>query len=245
MRGLVENNRRNGRMTGGVDCWISAVSGAALAAYGLNRRSMPGTMVALAGAGLIYRGASGYWSGYERGIYATAQDHTRRKLAGSRGIIVEEAVTILAPIEELYTFWRNFENLPRFMTHLVSVRVLDAIASRWVARAPAGRSVEWDAEIINEVPFKVIGWRSVEGAQVVNAGSVNFVDRGDRGTQINVKLQYAPPGGKLGAALAWMFGEEPSIQIRDDLRRLKQIVETGEVLKTTRQPAGTKQRRAA
>jgi uncharacterized membrane protein len=223
---------------------VSAVGGAALAAYGLNKRSMPGTMAALAGAGLIYRGATAHCPVYERAGVGAADD-TRTALAGSKGIIVEEAVTILAPIDELYGFWRNFENLPRFMTHLLSVRVLDPIASHWVARAPAGRQVTWDAEIINEVPFKVIGWRSVEGAQIVNAGSVNFSDLGERGTQVTVKLQYAPPGGKLGASLAWMFGEEPSIQIRDDLRRLKQIIEAGEVLTTTGQPVGGRRRRAA
>jgi uncharacterized membrane protein len=127
----------------------------------------------------------------------------------------------------VYAFWRRFDNLPRVMSHLESVTVLDDRRSRWVARAPMGSTVEWEAEINNEVPGKVIGWRSREGADVVSAGSVNFDALPDGQTAVRVKLQYEPPAGRLGAWVAWLLGEEPSIQIRDDLQRFKQLMESG------------------
>ena len=105
-------------------------------------------------------------------------DDTRRALGGTAGVIVEESVTINRPISELYRFWRNLENLPRFMSHLESVERITDTLSRWRAKGPAGSDVEWNAEIINEVPDQVIGWRSIEGSDVVSAGSVNFDEAG-------------------------------------------------------------------
>ena len=112
---------------------------------------------------------------------------------------IEESVTINRPVHELYRFWRNFENLPQFMGHLESVERLTETMSRWRARGPAGYTAEWNAEIINEIPDKLIAWRSIEGSDVVSAGSVHFDDAGPgRGTRIRVRLQYSPPGGKVG-----------------------------------------------
>ncbi len=232
--------------------WLSMVAGGALAAYGLKRRSTPGGAAALAGAVLLYRGATGRCNVYhalginraperatERGTGMIA-DHgsdTRHKLGGRRGIHVEEAVTINRPIAEVYRFWRNFENLPTFMQHLESVAVREEGISHWVARAPAGMKVEWDARIINEVDNKVIGWQSLEGSTIATAGSVHF-DETERGTRVRVNLQYSPPGGKLGAAVAWLFGEEPTTQVREDLRRFKALLETDEIPTTAGQPSG-------
>jgi uncharacterized membrane protein len=144
---------------------------------------------------------------------------------------VKKQIIIDAPAAELYRFWRDFENLPRFMRHLESVSVTDGGRSHWVAYGPAGTTVEWDAEVTEERPGELIAWRSAEGAEVYNAGSVRFEPAtGGRGTIVRVELDYDPPGGLLGVAVAKLFGEEPAQQIDGDLRRFKQIVETGEVV---------------
>ena len=135
--------------------------------------------------------------------------------------------------ERLYRFWRNLENLPRFMRHLESVRVLSPTTSRWTVRGPAGTSVEWDAEMVGERPNEVISWRSLPGAAVQNTGSVRFkAAPGDRGTEVLVRVQYAPPVGGLGASVAWLLGEAPGQQLREDLGRFKQVMETGEIART-------------
>jgi uncharacterized membrane protein len=141
---------------------------------------------------------------------------------------VERAITIDRPAHELYAFWRDFENLPRFMEHLESVTVIDATRSHWIARAPVGQRVEWDAEIHNEVPDELIAWRSLPGSEIANAGSVHFTPAGG-GTEVRVVLSYEPPAGRLGDAVARLFGEAPAQQVQDDLRRFKQVMEAGEV----------------
>jgi uncharacterized membrane protein len=123
------------------------------------------------------------------------------------------------------------------MEHLESVAMREEGISHWVAKGPAGMPVEWDARIINEVENKVIGWQSLDGSTISTAGSVNF-DEDPHGTRVTVHLQYNPPGGKLGAAVARLFGEEPNQTIREDLRRFKQLMEAGEVPTTEGQPAG-------
>ena len=150
---------------------------------------------------------------------------------------MEESVIINRPLSELYRFWRNFENLPTFMNHLELVAMRDEGISHWVAKGPAGMYVEWDARIINEVQNKVIGWQSLEGSTIATAGSVHF-DQDSHGTRVIVHLQYNPPGGRLGAAVAKLFGEEPNQTIREDLRRFKQLMETGEIPTTQGQPSG-------
>jgi uncharacterized membrane protein len=141
---------------------------------------------------------------------------------------VDESITINRPVAQIYRFWRNFENLPKFMKHLFYVAPREAGVSHWVARGPGGMKVEWDARIINEIDNKLIGWQSLEGSSVSTAGSVNFRETGD-GTHVRVHLQYNPPGGRLGAGVAWLFGEDPRTQIREDLLRLKELMETGEI----------------
>jgi uncharacterized membrane protein len=166
-------------------------------------------------------------------------DFERRK-DQSRAGHVKKVTIINRPAEELYKFWRNFENLPRFMEHLVSVKGgAENQRSRWIARAPGGATVEWDAEIVNERQNELIAWRSLPGSDVANAGSVRFEPCPDgRGTFVKIELEYDPPGGQLGAKFARLFGEAPEQQIADDLRRFKQLMETGEVSTTKGQPAG-------
>jgi len=156
-----------------------------------------------------------------------------------KGIRVEKSTTIMRTPEELYAFWRNFGNLPRIMEHLKSVQVIDSTHSHWIAKAPVGTTVEWDAEIINDVPNERIGWRSLENAQVDNAGSVVFTRQAEgRGTIVEVTLKYDPPAGKLGAVIAKLLGEAPETQIVEDLRHLKQFMETGVATTTEGQSSG-------
>jgi uncharacterized membrane protein len=139
----------------------------------------------------------------------------------------------------VYRFWRNFENLPRFMDHLEAVTVIDETRSHWVAKAPVGTRVEWDAVIHNEIEEELIAWRSLPGSDVSNAGSVHFSPVGDGNrTEVSVVLSYEPPAGKVGAAVAKLLGEEPATQVEDDLRRFKQVLEAAEAPGNSRQPAG-------
>jgi uncharacterized membrane protein len=232
---------RSGRNISDVEKWLSLAAGTGFALYGLTRRKTAGWALTALGAMLIQRGASGHCPTYEALGVNTAGtgDDTRRALGGRSGTNVEESVTINKPVEELYRFWRNLENLPQFMHHLETVERVTDTLSRWRAKGPAGATIEWNAEIINEVPNKVIGWRSIEGSDVVSAGSVNFEDAGPgRGTRVRVRLQYSPPGGKIGASLARLVGRDAATEIREDLRRFKQLLETGEVPTTKGQPRG-------
>ena len=233
---------------GRAERWLSMAAGGALAAYAARRRDVPGGLAAIAGAALLYRGGTGHCvinsaigrdsaHGDAEAAIADFGSDTREQLRGRRGIHVDESVTINKPIGEVYRFWRNLENLPQFMDHLESVAMRDAGVSHWVAKGPAGMKAEWDARIINEVENKVIAWQSLEGSTVATAGSVNFVET-PRGTEVKVHFQYNPPGGKLGAAVARLFGEEPNQTVREDLRRLKRLLETGEVPTIQGQPSG-------
>lgn len=148
-----------------------------------------------------------------------------------RGIHVRKAITINSSPEVAYNFWRNFENLPRFMAHLESVRIMDPRRSYWKAKAPLGTTVEWVAEITEDRPNQLIAWRSLKEADVPNSGQVRFVAApGGRGAEVHVELVYTPPGGTIGATIARLFGEEPSQQVDGDLRRFKQVLELGEVV---------------
>jgi uncharacterized membrane protein len=150
------------------------------------------------------------------------------------------AITIRRPVEEVYRYWRDLTNLPSFMNHLASVEVTDG-RSHWTANAPAGTTVEWDAEVVEDRPDERIAWRALEGSQVSNSGSVWFAPApGSDGTEVRVELAYDPPGGALGKVVAKLFGEEPQQQLTDDLRRLKQVLETGEVVLSEGSPEGTR-----
>jgi uncharacterized membrane protein len=215
--------------------WGSALGGAALAFYGLKRRSLGGVALSAVGATLIYRGLTGHC-----GLYEALGVNTARGDAGAqRGIHVEKTVTILTSPEQLYRFWRRFENLPCFMWHVESVRETGDRRSHWVAKGPFGATVEWDAEITADRENELIAWRSLEGARLPNAGCVRFRRAaGGRGTEVYVLLNYYPPLGKLGATVAKFFGQEPGQQLAEDLRRLKRFLEAGEIPTTEGQPSG-------
>ena len=226
----------------------SVALGTALVGFGIRRRDPAGLVAALFGGYFIARGATGRCPVYQAlgvstgsadaVLHSAERDDVTGRAAtvnARKAVKVERSVTIERPREELFAFWRNFENLPRFMEHLVSVRVDSPTRSHWIAKAPAGKSVEWDAEIVNEVPNEIIAWKSVEEPDVPNAGAVNFADApGGRGTTVRVTLDYEPPAGRIGAILSHFFSEEPDRQIREDLRKFKQLMETGAITTSAR-----------
>jgi uncharacterized membrane protein len=223
---------------------VSVAAGAIGTLMGLRRRDLTGLLIAGVGASLVYRGATGHCSAYEALGIDTAQDEreARPKRKGEHGTRVSESVLIDRSPEELYAFWRNFENLPMIMSHLESVQVLDERRSHWIAKAPsiAGGRIEWDAEITADEPNLLIAWRSLPKSGIEHRGSVRFVRAfGDRGTAVRVEIDYLPPAGQVGRWIAKLFGEEPEQQIRDDLRCFKATMEVGEVPTVVGQPRGT------
>jgi uncharacterized membrane protein len=225
--------------------WASVVFGSALTAYGLKKRSAGGLVLSAVGGALVVRGATGHCFVYDSlGVSTNGseeRDDSQVSVRYGKGVRVEKAVTINSPRERIYAFWRNFENLPRFMKNLEAVECHDSLHSHWTAKGPIGTKVDWEAEIINETPNELIAWRSIEGSKVDNAGSVHFTPAtGGRGTEVKVVLRYDPPGGVLGATVSKLLGEDPEMNVQEDLRRLKMLMETGEIATTEGQPAGRK-----
>ena len=223
---------------------VSVTAGSILALTGLSRASLPGLLIAGVGGAMIFRGATGHCPAYEALGVDTAKDDDKspEKQIADRGIHVEQAYLINRSPEDLYGFWRNFENLPGIMTHLRSVQVLDERRSHWIATAPklAGGKVEWDAEITRDDPNQLIAWRSLPGSQIDCTGQIRFAKAlGDRGTEVHVFMDYVPPAGKLGHWVATLFGEAPRRQMRDDLRNFKRLMETGEIPTIEGQSKGT------
>jgi uncharacterized membrane protein len=166
-----------------------------------------------------------------------AQQLSKREAGQS--LRVAKTISIDRAPEDLYNFWRRFEQLGEIMGHLESVEAISGNRWHWVAKAPAGKTVEWDAEVTDDVPNHLIAWKSLPGADVDNWGVVRFEpSSGGRGTTVRVELEYRPPAGVVGATIAKLFGESPEQQISVDLRRFKQLMETGEIARTDGQPAG-------
>jgi uncharacterized membrane protein len=222
----------------------SGIAGAALASFAIARKpDVGGAALALAGGYLLFRGVTGQCIGYAAlGAGTTPGETSANAVIGhGQGIRVEKTITIDRPTADLFDFWRNFSNLARFMSHLESVTVQDETHSHWIANAPFGKTVEWDAEIINEDPGRMIAWRSIGDADVPNAGSVWFAPApAGRGTVVKVTLAYDPPAGRLGSLVAKITGEEPGQQVSDDLRHLKNLMETGEIPTIVGQPQGNR-----
>lgn len=216
--------------------------GGALAVYGATRKSPPGTLLALLGGALAYRGATGFcpvYAGLGVDSSGEREETTRSSLRATHSIRVEQSVTINSGAEELYAYWRNFENLPRFMRNVESVEVIDEKRSHWRVKGPMGVAYEWEAEIINEVENELIAWRSLETADVDHAGSVHFTQApGARGTVVRVVFEYRPTGGRVAVALARLVGQNPEKDVREDLRRFKSTMEAGEIPTTEGQPRG-------
>ncbi len=224
--------------------WLSLVAGAGLMAYGLSKRNGAGLGWAAIGGSLAWRGASGHCSVYQA-FGMNTRERGYEKGTGSNkgvpyelGIRVDNEIRIRKSPEELYRFWRNLENLPRFMSHVDSVRENENGTSHWVVAGPAGLKVEWDAEIVNEIENKLIGWRSLPGSQVDNGGSVHFDPAGDGTTIVRVELQYNPPAGAVGARISRALGEDPAQMIREDMLRFRELMENGSVAaRSTKQRA--------
>jgi uncharacterized membrane protein len=235
-----DQSSSNGINVGGLERFACAITGGALAAYGLRRRSAGGLILTLAGAALLHRGGTGHCNTYQAlGINTShASDNSAGEHDVARDVHVEKSIVIDKSPEALYSFWRDFENLPRFMDHLESVNSVGFNRWHWVVKGPVGTRPEWDAEIYNEKPNELIAWRSLDGT-VTNAGSVHFEPTPDgAGTQVKVVLNYNAPGGKVSALLAKLFGQEPGQMIEGDLRRLKQILEGGEIAAVENSPSG-------
>ena len=202
-----------------------ACLGAAFISNRSNRGRVALTTAAVAGATLL--------------DMITAQQLSRGVQTRNGAIPLTVTLTINRKPDELYRYWRNFANLPKFMKYLERVDIAEDRRSHWVTKGPAGSTIEWDAEITDDRPNELIAWRSVEGSEVDHAGSIRFEPAtGDRGTIVTVDMHYRPPLGTVGSAVAAWFSEDPNQTVKMDLRRFKQVMETGEVITTEGQPAG-------
>jgi uncharacterized membrane protein len=211
---------------------VTLAAGAALMGYAWRRRSRS---LGITSAGLLARGATGYCPAYA--ALGVSHTDTRLALAGERGVHVREAITVDASPEELYAFWRRYDNLPAVMPHLERVEEVDYRLSRWTARALGGMPITWVAETINEVPFETIGWKTLPGESLQHAGSVVFTrlpenpphHAGERAagapagaTEVRVHFQYSPPGGKAAAWFASFLGQDPAQLTRQGLIALRE-----------------------
>ena len=218
----------------------SVVVGSLLIWRGLKTGHLSGASLALAGISLIRRGVTGHCPAYRSlGVSTSDQPARNATIPYDTGIRVDKSVTINRPRHEVYNFWRKLENLPQFMEYLDSVEQTSATHSHWVTKGVAGKTLEWDAEIIHEVDGEMIGWKSLPGSSVANTGSVHFEDApGERGTIVKVALQYNPPGGSVGAYIAKLLGSDPDKQVGEDLKHFKSMLEAGELPTSTGQPSG-------
>ncbi len=221
----------------------SSVGGGALIAYGLKRGDTIGVLLSLLGGGIFLRGATGHCQVYDALDINKSNESPKQKSKAATGwlsgkVHVTKSVTINKSPAELYQFWHNFENLPLFMNHLESVTVKDGKQSHWKAKAPLGYSVEWDAQTTDDRENEHIAWKSLEGADIPNSGMVEFKPTLTRGTEVKVTLTYEPPAGKFGSYVAKLFGEAPSQQVEEDLRRFKRLMETGMIVHIEGQSSG-------
>ncbi len=208
----------------------SVAAGAGLLLYGVSRKSLPGLLIALLGGALIRRGVTGHCELYQKLGVNLRRLNTESGVRGDKGIKVVKSIIVARSPQDVYHYWRNLENLARFMEHVESVKELDDRRSAWVVKGPLGHNVEWTAHIITDRENEMISWESLPGAEVQNAGSVWFEPRGDghSSTEVKVSLQYLPPAGVVGAVVAKFFGEAPEQQLEEDLSRFKQLIEAGQ-----------------
>jgi uncharacterized membrane protein len=229
---------------GSIERTVSVAAGSILALSGLGRRSVSGAIIATIGGAMLYRGLTGHCHLYQAAGIDTAHEDGEGPSAQEtfeRGITIETAMTINRPAEQLYSFWRDFTNLPKIMSHLESVTVQDGKRSHWVAKAPmvAGGRVEWDAEMTADEPNRRIAWQSVGGNTIDTAGEVRFEKApGDRGTEVHVRMVYVPPAGKLGHLVTSLLGKNPKRLVREDLRNFQRFMEVGEIPTIIGQPHG-------
>lgn len=220
---------------GKAERFASLFAGGFLAGAGLRRGGLRGAAMGAAGAMLLHRGATGHCFVYRALGVNTAEAAGARRGAmpaegEAGGVRVEASITVDRPAEELYAFWRDVTNAPRFMRRILAVRVLDERRSRWTAEGPRGRSWEWTSEITEDEPNRRIAWHSLPGSDLPNRGSVEFAP-GDRPgeTVVRQTVEFDPPGGVVGQAIAGALHEMPEEMVKEDLRRFKALMETGEV----------------
>lgn len=203
----------------------SVAAGAGLVLYGASQRSLGGILLALVGGALLHRGVTGRCSVYEKLGVNSSQLNTETGVPGNKGIKVTREITVDRSPQDVYRFWRNLENLPKFMEHVQSVRQIDERRSHWIVNGPAGSEVEWTAQILTDRENSLISWESLPGAEVQNAGSVRFEPANNgQSTDVKVSLQYLPPAGVIGATVAKLFGEAPEQQLDEDLQRFKELL---------------------
>ena len=219
--------------------WLSLAAGTYLTTCGISGKG-PGIASLLTGGYLLYRAATGNCPGYQcLGVSMSDSTAKNSAIAAGHGSRVDCSITVMKSAAEVYRFWRDFENLPRFMTHLIDVDTTSDGQSLWTAEGPLGLKVSWEAKIVSDIPNRIISWKSLPGADVDTAGSVHFEEQPHgRGTDVRIELKFAPPAGKFGSAIAALFGKSPQKQIQEDLRRFKQILETGEIPTAGRSVSG-------
>lgn len=222
---------------------VSVAAGGIVAIMGVARGSKLGLGCAALGGYLVYRGVTGRCPVYSAlGIDSAREETADASTDPNCGVQIVTAVTINRPADRLYTFWRDFANLPRFMRHLEAVEVHDDRRSRWTAQAPkpGSKVISWEAEVVRDVSNELIEWRSLPGSEIDTAGQVRFIPAlGDRGTEVHVWMHYTPPGGRLGHLVTSMLGFNPKRMIREDLRNFQRLMELGEILTIAGQPVGT------
>ena len=214
---------------------VSGAAGGALLTYGLKSGGIGGTLLSVLGGAMLYRGATGHCHVYDAVGISTKGNNplgtekspfNKHTLSGR--VHVTEIIRIDRPANDVYSFWKNFENFPQFMDHVESVTRNPDGTWHWKAKAPLGSSVEWNARVTSDIENERIGWQSLDGSDVPNSGVVEFRGTPDDATEVTVTLTYEAPAGKFGQWAAWALGEEPSIQVADDLRRFKEMIERGD-----------------
>ena len=214
---------------------VSAAAGGALLAYGIENGGVTGTLMSVLGGAMLFRGATGHCHVYDAmGVNTKGNEplgtqkspFNRHALSGR--VHVTETIRIDRPANQVYRFWKNFENFPQFMEHVELVTQNPDGTWHWVAKAPLGTSVDWDARLTSDIEDQKIGWQSTKDSQIPNSGVVEFVGTPDDATELTVTMIYEAPAGKFGQWAAWALGEEPSIQVAEDLQRFKELIERGE-----------------
>ena len=230
----------SGINVGDAERWASAIGGTLLMAHGLRRGSFGGLALAVLGGSLIYRGTTGHCQAYEALNIDTSDKH--RALEEQhihQGRLIKHSTTVDRPAGELHDFWRDESNAPKFMSNIESARKTGEKTSHWASKGPLGKTFEWDSEVINEEPGRLIAWKSLPGGGVSNAGTVRFEPAtGGRGTVVTLEINYEPPAGSLGVAAAKLLGEDPDVQARENLRRFKQLMEAGVIATVEGQTSG-------
>ena len=223
------------RNVGRIERLASAFVGGTMLLNGIRRRRWRQAFV---GGGMLFRAASGHCELYHRlGINTTGKKaYPQTSVPHNQGVKVVSAITIDRPAAELYRYWRDLKNLPNFMSRLERLEVRDHL-SHWTFKSVGGKTFSWDADIINDIPDQLIAWRTLDRSDIDHAGSVRFDPApGGRGTYVRMTVEYRPPAGKIGSAAAWLLGTEPKQVMDEDLRRFKQIMETGEIPSVQGQP---------